>query len=125
MWSSYTLFDPCYNDDGTFGFWIDSGNGVLTLLPSLALLYNLTFDVAALAPKWMALLSIAVFWTELWGTVLYAWGFFYRRQHEQIGWFHTFLFVFCTNGIWFFVPAIAIYLMTGVIESNSFAAFRV
>jgi hypothetical protein len=114
MWSTYTLFDPCYNDDGTFGFWIDSGNGVLTLLPSLALLYNLTYDLPAawgFAPKWMALLSIVIFWTELYGTVLYAWGFFYRAQHKKIGWFNTAVFVACTNGIWFVVPAIGIWLM--------------
>jgi hypothetical protein len=127
MWSTYTLFDPCYNDDGTFGFWIDSGNGVLTLLPSLALLYNLTYDLPAawgFAPKWMALLSIIIFWTELYGTVLYAWGFFYRAQHKKIGWFNTAVFVACTNGIWFVVPAIGIWLMVRVQETNSFALFR-
>lgn len=125
MWTTYTLFDPCYASDETYGYWVDSGNGFFTLLPSLALLYNLTFPLDAyISPFYMALLSIIVFWTELYGTIIYFWSFLNRGLHRQNGALNTFVFVGCTNGIWFVVPIIAIYLMLDVLKTNSFAIFR-
>jgi hypothetical protein len=125
MWTTYTLFDPCYASDETYGYWVDSGNGFFTLLPSLALLYNLTYPLDAfISPFYMALLSIIVFWTELYGTIIYFWSFLNRGLHRQNGVLNTIVFVGCTNGIWFVVPAIAIYLMLDVLKTNSFATFR-
>ena len=35
MWSTYSVLDPSYSDTTTFGFCVDVGNGVTTLLPTL------------------------------------------------------------------------------------------
>lgn len=124
MWATYTIFDPCYANSNTFGYWVDSGNGFFTLLPSLALLYNLTYPIAFITPFFMALGSIIVFWTELYGTIIYFWTFLAQGLHRKNGVLNTIVFVGCTNGIWFVVPIIAIYLLIGVLQTNSFAVFQ-
>ena len=123
----HCLFWPqCYANDQTFGFWVDSGNGVLTLLPSLALLHNLTSDAlsAALAPRYMAMAQALLFWTEWYGTAVYAWAFVYHGRVGAIGWRNLLLFVVLTNGLWAVLPLVGLYAMVGVIDSDSFDAFR-
>src|SRR5262245_58857740 len=43
LWSSYSLFDESYADKRSFGFFVDTGNGFVTLVPSLFFLYGMTF----------------------------------------------------------------------------------
>lgn len=37
IWSTYALMDDSYADTKSWGFWVDSGNGVTTLFPSSTL----------------------------------------------------------------------------------------
>ena len=34
IWSTYAMIDPSYADTRSFGFWIDTGNGISTLIPT-------------------------------------------------------------------------------------------
>jgi len=40
LWSTYSLLDPSYVSTTSFGFWIDTGNGITTLVPTLLLSYG-------------------------------------------------------------------------------------
>ena len=102
----------------------------MTLLPSLALLANMTFDGAQLSADWwpsprrMAMIQIAVFWTEWYGTVIYAWAFVRDGKHTDNGVLNTALFVALTNGFWAILPLLGLYCMSQVVEENSMALFR-
>ena len=41
MWASYAVFDPSYANRQSFGFFIDVGNGLTTLAPTLIFLVSL------------------------------------------------------------------------------------
>ena len=45
MWSTYSVLDPSYSDTTTFGFCVDVGNGVTTLLPTLLYAAGMTWQV--------------------------------------------------------------------------------
>jgi len=45
VWILYSLFDESYSDPKSYGFWIDSGNGFSTLVPGIAFVLGLTYDL--------------------------------------------------------------------------------
>jgi hypothetical protein len=121
MWATYAVFDSSYADNGTYSFWVDSGNGLFTLVPTLLLLCGMTNDLSpvGLTPFWLGLLSFVTFWTEFYGTVLYFWSFFYHGRHRGNSLLDNLRFVVLTNGTWFVMPAIGMYVSTRIMRENS------
>jgi hypothetical protein len=61
IWSQYSLLDPSYADQRSFGFWVDSGNGLVTLPATLLLSHAATYagtscvlDVHERPSRWRA-----------------------------------------------------------------------
>jgi hypothetical protein len=52
IWSQYSLLDPSYADQRSFGFWVDSGNGLVTLPATLLLSHAATY--AGTSAYWMS-----------------------------------------------------------------------
>ena len=63
MWSTYAALDPSYADTTTFGFCVDVGNGVTTLLPTLAFAIGMTWPI--LEPRWLGMLGLVSFYQEM------------------------------------------------------------
>jgi hypothetical protein len=127
MWSTYSLWDPSYQNQESFGFFIDVGNGWSTIPPCLL------WNVAILFPgplqtswqyAWLlvGVLGCASYWQVLYGTVIYFLSFFFNKRHvgrpiaEVVG------FVGVANGIWFFFPLFALYATVIILRDQSLLA---
>jgi hypothetical protein len=120
-WATYALFDDAYANKKAFGFWIDTGNGFSTLIPSLVFLCGLTYDV--MPAQWLGILGVALFWQKFYGTVIYFWAYVYNKQY--VG--HTkpgVLFVVLLNALWFLGPAWGLIVSISMITSGSFQLVR-
>ena len=114
MWSTYSLWDPSYQNQESFGFFIDVGNGWSTILP------NLLWNAAILFPKqveasyayaWLILGSIgcASYWQVMYGTIVYFLSYFFNKRHVGRPLADVVGFVSVANGIWIFFPVFALY----------------
>ena len=45
MGHSYSLMDDSYSDTKSFGFWIDTGNGFITFIPTALFWVGMTYDI--------------------------------------------------------------------------------
>jgi hypothetical protein len=56
MWSTYCALDPSYADTTTFGFCVDIGNGVTTLVPTVLFALGMTWPL--LSPRWLGMMGL-------------------------------------------------------------------
>eukprot|EP00808_Paulinella_micropora_P017960 g26022.t1 len=132
IWARYSLFDPSYSDQTSFGFYVDIGNGFTTWFPSLLFVYAMTagplikeVSVAGglLRPKIVGMLGLLSFWQELYGTVLYFTSFVVNKRYKPLTVTDVVLFVGCTNGLWLIMPALGMYASIQLIMQDSYAIF--
>mmetsp|Transcript_4436 Transcript_4436/g.10439 ORF Transcript_4436/g.10439 Transcript_4436/m.10439 type:complete len:227 (-) Transcript_4436:200-880(-) len=123
VWSTYSLYDPSYQNHESFGFFIDVGNGWTTIFPSMLWLICMTYHNIVSA-RIIGFIGIAKFWQELYGTCIYALSFFFnnRQKGRTIG--EVVLFVGLSNGLWFVFPLLGIYASWDMINTNTFHAFQ-
>lgn len=119
VWSSYSLFDSAYADSRSFGFWVDSGNGFSTIIPSLVFIYGLALQV--LDPRILGILGIIIFWQMLYGTVIYFWAYIYRRQYVGHKLSNLIAFIAGANGLWMIFPIWALWVCGTLIMEQSYA----
>lgn len=103
MWSTYSVLDPSYSDTTTFGFCVDVGNGVTTLLPTLLYAAGMTWQV--LPARLMGAMGIAVFWQEFYGTVMYFFQYVFNRRFDRSPRAHVFGIVVPANALCWKMPA--------------------
>jgi hypothetical protein len=121
IWSTYALFDPGYVQRNSFGFIIDVGNGVSTLIPAAIFAFGMTFQILP-APV-LGIIGVVVFWQMLYGTILYFFQFFYSRRHVGHSVKNIVLFVGASNGMWFIFPIWGIVVSVGMILKDSYSIF--
>jgi len=119
VWLLYSFFDASYAQCTSYGFWIDTGNGFSTLLPSVFFALGLSLDI--LSPLHLGLLGLIQFYQEFYGTVLYFSSFIYNKRWTEHGWKGASLtkvwtLVITSNGLWFLGPGL------GMVLSYSFVA---
>lgn len=126
VWSTYSLYDPSYSNNESFGFFVDVGNGWTTLVPSLLGLYTMTFNIdrTVLSPRMVGIIMLIKYYQEFYGTVIYFLSFFFNGRHRGKSFLEVALFVGFTNGLWFFFPIMGMYCSKLVIDSDSFEIFR-
>lgn len=124
MFSRYATLDASYADNESYSFFVDTANGMFTLVPSLLLLCGMTneLSVVGITPRLLGLISLVTFWTELYGTVVYLWSFFYHGRQRFISATATFFVVFI-NAVWLVGPAIGFWLSLELMQTNSIARF--
>eukprot|EP00039_Didymoeca_costata_P004811 m.76298 g.76298 ORF g.76298 m.76298 type:complete len:222 (+) comp12550_c0_seq2:311-976(+) len=121
IWSTYAQIDESYVDEKSFGFWIDTGNGLTTIIPSILFGVGMTWDI--LSPKLFATVGIVTHYQELYGTVLYFSSFFYNGRHKNQP-FSNNMLVVCSNGLWILVPSFAMYVSWVILQEESFQFVR-
>ncbi|GAB5362549.1 hypothetical protein AAMO2058_000806800 [Amorphochlora amoebiformis] len=122
VWSTYSLYDPSYQNNESFGFFIDVGNGWSTILPSIVWLFAITYH-DLVDPKVLGCIGIAKFWQEMYGTVIYALSYFFNKRYTGRTVGEVILFVGLTNGLWFAFPILGIYCSVMMIFTNSYNVF--
>jgi hypothetical protein len=122
VWSTYSLYDPSYSNRESFGFWIDSGNGVTTIIPSILWIAGMTYDIGV-SPATLGIMGIIVHYQEFYGTVVYFSTFFCNKRHHGKSFIEVLLFVGLSNGLWFFFPLLGMYASVQLIHQGDHAVF--
>lgn len=121
IWSSYSLFDPAYADRKSFGFWIDSGNGISTSITSIICLYGMTFQV--IPPRAFGLILLISCYQMGYGALVYFWAYVFNKHYRGHTWANLAVFVGLSNGIWLFFPGWGIWAAIQMIYADSYAVF--
>lgn len=115
MWSTYSLWDPSYQNDESFGFFIDVGNGWSTIP------VNVAWNAAMLCPQqwqtpspqtaavWLGLIGAASYWQVLYGTIIYLLSFLWNRRYQNKPLLEVLGFVGFANGLWLVFPMFCLY----------------
>jgi hypothetical protein len=118
VWSEYATYDASYADRRSFGFAIDVGNGVSTLLPSLIFAVGMTLPI--LSPAVLGIIGLLVFWQKLYGTCLYFFTYVFNRRYQGQPLARVLVFVGGVNGIWLLFPALGLYVCGRLILDGRF-----
>ena len=114
MWSTYSLWDPSYQNHESFGFFIDVGNGWSTIPPcvlwNIAILYPLELE-QAWEYSWLLVgfIGCCSYWQVLYGTIIYLLSFVFNKRYVGRPFVEVAGFVGFANGIWFVFPIFALY----------------
>ena len=119
MWSTYALYDPSYQNNESFGFFIDVGNGWSTIPPSLLMNCAIVFPEAC-SPLVVGCIGIAFYWQMLYGTVIYLLSFCFNRRHKGFVMGEILAFVGFTNSLWFFFPIVGLYACYCALRDGNF-----
>ncbi|WP_280272970.1 hypothetical protein [Nocardia wallacei] len=122
VWSSYSLFDPAYANRKSFGFWVDSGNGYVTLIPSLLFIYGLTFDM--IPARALGIMGLIIFWMMFYGTVLYYLAYFFNKEYVGHTRRNLAIFIGGTNSLWLLAPAWGMVASIILINTDSYDVLR-
>jgi hypothetical protein len=122
MWSTYAALDPSYVDTTSFGFCVDVGNGVVTLVPTVVFAFGMTWPF--LAPRWLGMLGLVKFYQEFYGTVVYFFQYVFNRRYARAPLSHALGIVVPANGLWLVFPAIGMWASAHLILDGSFDVFR-
>lgn len=123
MWSTYALYDPSYQNHESFGFFIDFGNGLTTIPPSLLI------NIAIVRPElvsslWVGCIGIAMYWQVMYGTIIYIFTFVFNRRYEGKSTLEVMLFVGLTNSLWFIFPTLGIYACVCMLRDGNMDIFQ-
>ena len=122
VWSSYAVFDESYANKESFGFFIDVGNGFSTLVPSLLVLYGMTYELfSARVTGIVALLILYQMW---YGTIVYFGSFVLNERYVGHTRANLAVFVGLSNGLWFTFPLWGMAIALQMIFSDSYAVLH-
>lgn len=120
IWVVYSLMDTSYANSDSFGWTIDVGNGMSSLLPSVLWCVCAT-NHALLPPKVLGIIGLMSFWQMLYGTILYFFQYCYHRRWERHG--NTaaqiFVLVGLSNVTWILFPAFGILTCSRMILADT------
>mmetsp|Transcript_4403 Transcript_4403/g.8466 ORF Transcript_4403/g.8466 Transcript_4403/m.8466 type:complete len:247 (-) Transcript_4403:290-1030(-) len=133
VWATYSVFDPSYANSQSFGFFVDTGNGYTTLLPTLIFLIGMTahegnmgtsgyFLGVKYSARALGVIGMLSFYQELYGTCVYFLSFVMNKRHEALSRFEVAIFVCFTNGLWFILPILGMRISWDLIQDNNFSS---
>mmetsp|Transcript_19029 Transcript_19029/g.39991 ORF Transcript_19029/g.39991 Transcript_19029/m.39991 type:complete len:247 (+) Transcript_19029:155-895(+) len=128
MWSTYSLYDPSYQNHESFGFFIDFGNGMSTIPPTLLMNFAMVSPESSaasgiLSPLVVGCVCIAMYWQVMYGTIIYVLSFMFNRRYEGKTALEVALFVGFSNSLWFFWPILAIYYCVCILRDGTLDVF--
>jgi len=122
MWSTYCALDPSYADTTTFGFCVDVGNGMTTLLPTV--LFAVGMSSPVLSARALGMLGLLKFYQELYGTCVYFFQYVFNQRYLRSPSAHVWGIVVPANGIWMVGPAVGMWACSRLILEGSFDVFQ-
>lgn len=121
MWSTYSALDPSYADTTTFGFCVDVGNGVTTIVPTI--IFAISMSSQIIAPRWLGMLGLIKYYQEFYGTCVYFFQFLFNRRFEHVPMWQVWGVVVPANGIWIAFPLLGMWACSRLILEGSFEVF--
>ena len=121
IWSTYAMFDGSYADRKTYGFAIDIGNGMSTLIPSLLL--HLAFTYQFLPAQIIGIIALLFFYQVTYGTFLYWVSFLVNKRHKLISFKENMIYIVGTNVPWVIFGLIGIYASIRLVLDNNYSVF--
>ena len=123
MWSTYSLWDPSYQNQESFGFFIDVGNGWSTILPCLLWNAAILFPTQVQASwtyTWLlvGVLGCASYWQIMYGALIYFLSYFFNKRHVGRPLAEVAGFVGVANGIWIIFPVFALYAAVVILRDQ-------
>ena len=105
IWSTYALLDPSYVQTQSWGFWVDTGNGFVTIAPTTAMTVGATYDLSrfGVSPLAYGLIGLIFNYQMMYGTVIYFSNYTYQRYYERAS-FGSKMVVLFANVIWIVFP---------------------
>lgn len=122
-WSSYALFDGSYADKRTYGYTIDIGNGLSTLVPGILLHFGLTYHF--LSAQVLGIIALLFFYQVTYGTVLYWISFIINKRYQQITFKENMIYIVGTNAPWFILGLFGIYTAIRLVIDNNYSVFGI
>lgn len=122
MWSTYSLYDPSYQNRESFGFFIDFGNGLSTIPPCLLINFAIVRP-DMVSPLWVGCIGIAMYWQVMYGTIIYLLSFIYNRRYVGKSILEVCLFVGFSNSLWMIFPPIGMYACVCMLRDGSMDVF--
>ena len=122
VWATYAVFDPSYANKQSFGFYVDVGNGFTTLAPTFLFLVGMTKPI--MPARILGILGLLSFYQELYGTVIYFFSYIVNKRYKNFKAYEIVLFVCFTNGLWFFLPLLGMYVSYILVQTGSFDCIR-
>mmetsp|Transcript_373 Transcript_373/g.512 ORF Transcript_373/g.512 Transcript_373/m.512 type:complete len:236 (-) Transcript_373:165-872(-) len=123
MWSTYALYDPSYQNNESFGFFIDFGNGMSTIPPCLLWNFAIMYPEQC-SPLLVGTVGLCSYWQVLYGTVIYSLSFVYNRRYAGRRLPEVLGFVGISNSLWFFFPIAAIYAAVVMLRDGDLSVFH-
>lgn len=120
IWVTYSLCDTSYADPKSFGWSIDTGNGISALIPSALWCLCMTkHDI--ISPKVLGMVGIAHFWQMAYGTFLYFFQYCYHRRWEKHRntWGQIFTLVVLSNATWILFPLLGMWASAKLVLAES------
>lgn len=123
MWATYALYDPSYQNNESFGFFIDFGNGLSTIPPCLLWNYAMAYP-DALSPVLVGSVGVACYWQVLYGTIIYFLSFLFNQRYKGFSVVEVLGFVGFANSLWFFFPIVGVYTSVRILGDGNFSVFQ-
>lgn len=126
MWSTYALYDPSYQNHESFGFFIDFGNGLSTIPPSILVNAAICYpDTISLSPLLVGCVGLAMYWQVMYGTIIYVLSFVFNKRYlGKKTLLEVCLFVGVSNSLWFFFPIAGIYACVCMLRDGNMSVFH-
>ena len=120
IWVVYSLCDTSYASHDSFGWSIDTGNGISALIPSILFAIGMTLQDNLCSPKLLGMLGIAHFWQMTYGTLLYFFQYCYHKRWMKHGNtnVHIFTLVILSNVTWIVFPCLGLWISTQLILAD-------
>ncbi|KAF5840536.1 hypothetical protein DUNSADRAFT_16334 [Dunaliella salina] len=119
VWSTYSIMDPSYSDQTSYGFFVDVGNGAVTLVPTIMFSLCMTWDLVP--ARIMGTIGIIKFYQEMYGTILYYFSYMLNERYKGRPFMHM---VLPANFVWIIGPAFGMYACYNMIMSGNYDMFR-
>lgn len=123
MWSTYALYDPSYQNQESFGFFIDFGNGLSTIPPSLLMNLAICFP-DKVSSLWCGCIGLAMYWQVMYGAIIYILSFVFNQRGRSFGTLEVCLFVGVSNCIWIVFPIFGVYSCFSMLRDGNADVFK-
>lgn len=123
MWSSYAALDPAYIDTHSFGYCVDVGNGVTTLIPTVLFACGMTAQGALLSARTLGVVGLISFYQECYGTCVYFFQYCFNKRYVGTPKAQVYGVVVVANGIWIAGPLLGMWASSHLVFDGNFKVF--
>ena len=123
MWSTYALYDPSYQNNESFGFFIDFGNGISTIPPSIFVNVAICYP-DKVSSVWVGCIGLCFYWQVMYGAIVYVFTFLFNKRYVGKRLLGVGLFVGLSNGIWIVFPSLGMYACVCMLRDGNMNVFQ-